>query len=439
MGLTLIEKILKKKSINKRLDNFIYAKIDFCFGNDITAPLAAKIFEKAKFNSVYNPRKVGFFCDHFVPARDQKAANNVKKLKEFAKKFKIKNFYDTNTCGIEHVFLPEKGLVKTGDLVIGADSHTCTYGALGAASFGIGSTDLAAAIKEGTCWFRKPETIKFVYSGKIPQWFTGKDLILYTIGKIGVSGALYKVMEFGGPVIRALGMEDRFTICNMAIEAGAQTGIIEPDKKTVKFIKKVNPRIKKVPLIKSDKDANYYKVMKFDISLLKPQIACPHLPSNVVDVDKLKKVSLDQVVIGSCTNGRLKDLGQAAEALKGKTIKKGLRAIVIPGSHKVYGQAFKKGYLDIFHKAGFMVSPPTCGPCLGGHTGILDKGEVALATTNRNFIGRMGHPESFVYLSNPAVAAASSITGKITHPAEIVKKVPMDERRRMKGRRRLSS
>ncbi len=420
MGLTLIEKILKKKSTNKKLDDFIYAKIDFCFGNDITAPLAVKEFEKANFRSVHNPKKVGFFSDHFVPARDLKAANNVQALKKFAEKFKIKHFYDTNVCGIEHVFLPEKGLAKPGDLIIGADSHTCTYGAVGAASFGVGSTDLAAAIKEGFCWLKKPEVIKLDYSGKRPKWFSGKDLILYTIGQIGVSGALYQVMEFSGPAIKALGIEDRFTICNMAIEAGAQTGIIEPDQKTAKYLEKINPRFKDKPFLKGDKDAQYKKVIKFNIASLKPQVACPHLPSNVVDVDQLKKINLDQVVIGSCTNGRLSDLAQAAKVLKGKTIKKGLRAIVIPASHKIYGQAIKKGYLNIFHRAGFMVSPPTCGPCLGGHTGILDKGETALATTNRNFIGRMGHPESFVYLSNPAVAAASSITGRITHPGEIV-------------------
>lgn len=419
MGLTLIEKILKKKSINNKLDDFIYAKVDFCFGNDITAPLAVKEFKKAGFKSVCDRKKIGFFSDHFVPARDLKAANNVKILKNFSKRFKIKHFYDINICGIEHVFLPEQGLVKPGDLIIGADSHTCTYGALGAGSFGVGSTDLAAAIKDGACWFKKPETIKFHYSGKIPDWFSGKDLILYTIGQIGVSGALYKVMEFTGPVIKAMSIEDRFTICNMAIEVGAQTGIIEPDQKTVKFIKEVKPAIKDIPLLKSDKDAKYNKIFKFDISLLQPQVACPHLPSNVENVDKLKKIKLNQVVIGSCTNGRLKDLAEAAKILKGKIVKKGLRAIVIPGSHKIYKQALTKGYLAIFHQAGFIVSPPTCGPCLGGHTGILDKGEVVLATTNRNFIGRMGHPESFVYLSNPAVAAASSITGRITHPGEV--------------------
>lgn len=420
MGLTIIEKILKSKTVSKKLDDFIYAQVDFCFGNDITAPLAVKEFEKAGFNSVFNSKKIGFFCDHFVPARDLKAANNVKFLKHFSQKFNLKHFYDTDICGIEHVFLPEKGLVKSGDLVIGADSHTCTYGALGAASFGVGSTDLAAAMKEGFCWFRRPEVIKLEYSGKIPPWFSGKDLILYTIGKIGVAGALYKVMEFSGPAIKAFSIEDRFTICNMAIEAGAQTGIIEPDEKTIQYIKKVNPRVRNIPSLASDKDAKYSQIINFDISLLKPQVACPHLPSNVKDVDKLKKIKLDQVVIGSCTNGRLSDLAQAARILRGRRIKKGLRAIVIPGSHKIYREALEKGYLAVFLDAGFIVSPPTCGPCLGGHTGILNEGEVALATTNRNFVGRMGHPKSFVYLSGPEVAAASSITGCITHPAEVV-------------------
>lgn len=419
MGLTLIEKILKEKAIGRKLDDFIYAKVDFCFGNDITAPLAVAEFEKAKFSSVFNRNKIGFFCDHFVPARDLKAANNVKKLKKFAQKLKIKHFYDINTCGIEHVFLAEKGLVKSGELIIGADSHTCTYGALGAASFGVGSTDLAAAIKDGTCWLKRPEVIKLYYSGKPSFWFTGKDLILYTIGRIGVSGALYKVMEFSGPVIRSFGMDDRFTICNMAIEAGAQTGIIEPDQKTARYLKEVDPRLKMNPFLKSDKDAVYNKVIRYDLSGLMPQVACPHLPSNVKSVDKLKRVKLDQIVIGSCTNGRISDLAQAIKVLRGRKIKKGLRAIVIPGSYNVYKQALKRGYLKSFLEAGFIVSGPTCGPCLGGHTGILDKGEVALATTNRNFIGRMGHPESFVYLSNPAVAAASSITGRITHPEEV--------------------
>ena len=421
MGLTLIEKIFRKHSLSKRLEDFIYAKVDFCFGNDITAPLAVKEFRQAGFRKVFDKSKIGFICDHFTPARDLKAANNVKALKEFAKAFKIKHFYDIDKCGVEHVFLPEAGIVKPMDLVIGADSHTCTYGAIGAASFGVGSTDLAAAIATGKCWFKVPETIKFVYKGKFPDWVGGKDLILHTIGKIGVDGALYKIMEFSGPAIKNLGMDDRFTMCNMAIEAGGKGGIIEPDEKTLDYARKVNPKIKNIKIERSDPDAKYSKVINIDVSKLKPQVACPHLPSNVKSVDKCKKVKINQVVIGSCTNGRISDLKVSAKILKNKRVKKGLRAIVIPATPKIYQEAERKKYLEIFHKAGFIVSPPTCGPCLGGHTGILDKGEVALATTNRNFIGRMGHPESFVYLSSPAVAAASSITGRITNPSEVAK------------------
>ncbi len=420
MGLTLVEKILLKHSANKKLEDFVYANIDFCFGNDITAPLAVKEFRQANFKSVFNRNRIGFICDHFVPARDLKAANNVKFLKEFASQYDIKHIYDIDKCGIEHAFLPEAGLLKPLDLVIGADSHTCTYGALGVASFGVGSTDLAAAMKEGKCWFKVPETMKFIYEGELNKWVGGKDLILYTIGKIGVDGALYKVMEFCGPVIKKLGMDDRFSMCNMAIEAGGKTGIIEPDEKTVKYINKANPKLKKVKIDKSDKDANYSDVISIDVDKLEPQVACPHLPSNVKNVSKCSKVKIDQVVIGSCTNGRISDLEIAAKILKGKKIKKGLRAIVIPATNKIYQEAERKKYLEVFHEAGFIVSGPTCGPCLGGHTGILDKGEVALATTNRNFIGRMGDPKSFVYLSNPAVAAASSVTGKITHPEEVI-------------------
>jgi len=421
MGLTLIEKILLKHSLSGKLEDFIYAKVDFCFGNDITAPLAVKEFKKAGFKSIFNKSKIGFICDHFTPARDLKAANNVKLLKEFAKEYKIKHFYDIDKCGVEHVFLPESGLVKPMDLVIGADSHTCTYGALGAASFGVGSTDLAAAIATGKCWFKVPETIKFVYSGKFTTWVGGKDLMLYTIGKIGVDGALYKAMEFSGPAIRSLSMDDRFSMCNMAIEAGGKGGVIDPDEKTLDYVRAANPKLKNIKIVKSDPDAKYSRVINIDVSKLTPQVACPHLPSNVKSVDKLSKIKVDQVVIGSCTNGRISDLAISAKILKGKKIKKGLRAIVIPATPKIYQEAEKKKYLEIFHNAGFIVSPPTCGPCLGGHTGVLDKGEVAIATTNRNFIGRMGDPGSFVYLSSPAVAAASAITGRITNPTGVVR------------------
>ena len=420
MGLTLIEKILLKHSLSGKLEDFIYAKVDFCFGNDITAPLAVGEFRRAGFKKVFDKSKIGFICDHFTPARDLKAANNVKVLREFAKDFKIKHFYDIDKCGVEHAFLPEAGIVKPMDLVIGADSHTCTYGALGVASFGVGSTDLAAAIATGKCWFKVPETIKFIYKGKFPTWVGGKDLILHTISKIGVDGALYKIMEFSGPTIRNLKIDDRFAMCNMAIEAGGKGAVIEPDKETLDYARRANPKIKNIKIERSDPDAKYSKVINIDVSKLKPQVACPHLPSNVKSVDKCNKIRIDQVVIGSCTNGRISDLEISAKILKGKRVKKGLRAIVIPATPKIYQEAEKRKYLEIFHQAGFMVSSPTCGPCLGGHTGILDKGEVALATTNRNFIGRMGHPGSFVYLSSPAVAAASSITGRITNPSEVV-------------------
>ncbi|MCM8830910.1 MAG: 3-isopropylmalate dehydratase large subunit [Candidatus Omnitrophica bacterium] len=422
MGLTLIEKILLKASGKKELSSFVYAKVDFCFGNDITAPLAVKEFLGASFNSVFNPKKIAFICDHFVPAKDFKSANNVKLLREFANRFNIKNFFDINKSGIEHVFLIEKGLVKPGYLVVGADSHTCTLGGIGAASFGVGSTDLAATMKEGRCWFRVPKTIKFIYKGKLKKWVFGKDLILYTIGKIGVDGALYKVMEFSGPLIRNLSVEERLTMTNMAVEAGAKTGIIEPDEATFKYLKQIaNYNYKNINLndLKNDKDAKYENIIEIDVSKLEPQVACPHLPSNIKDVSALRKVKIDQVVIGSCTNGRITDLRIAAKILKGKKVKKGLRVIILPATPNIYKQAEKESLLKIFIEAGCIVAPPNCGPCLGGHFGILDKNEVALATTNRNFIGRMGHPESFVYLSSPAVAAASAIKGRIVHPDEI--------------------
>ncbi|MFH1875598.1 MAG: 3-isopropylmalate dehydratase large subunit [Candidatus Omnitrophota bacterium] len=434
MGLTLIEKILLKASDKRGLSDFVYAKVDFCFGNDITAPLAVKEFLNAQFDSVFNPKKIGFICDHFLPARDFKAANNIKLLREFARRFKIKHFYDIDKCGIEHIFLIERGLIKPGNLVIGADSHTCTAGAIGAAGFGVGSTDLAVAMKEGCVWLRVPKTIKFVYKGKAGKYLSGKDLILHTIGKIGVDGALYKVMEFAGPVIRAMNLDERLSMTNMAVEAGAKTGLIEPDAVTIEYLKKVHGPGSMVHTggrktsaadyrlwtkLKSDADAHYEEIIEIDVTKLSPQVACPHLPSNVKPVEELRDVSLTQVVIGSCTNGRLSDLRAAAKIIKGKKIKSGLRVIIIPATPTVYAAAEREGLLTAFHEAGCIVSPPTCGPCLGGHMGILDKGEVALATTNRNFIGRMGHPESFVYLSSPVVAAASAITGKITHPAKI--------------------
>jgi 3-isopropylmalate/(R)-2-methylmalate dehydratase large subunit len=423
MGLTLVEKILLRSCGKKELRDFVYPRVDFCFGNDITAPLAVKEFVKAGFSSVFDKKKIGFVCDHFVPARDLKAANNARLLKDFSQKYKIENFFDINECGVEHVFLIEKGLIQPGSFNIGADSHTCTLGGIGSASFGVGSTDLAAAMKDGRCWLKVPETIRFVYKGKLSKWLGGKDLILYTIGKIGVEGAHYKVMEFSGPVIEKLGMDDRLSMTNMAIEAGGKTGVVEPDESTIKYLKQIQGKNFKfngsLKELKSDKDAKYKEVIEIDVSQLEPQVACPHLPSNAKPVSALKSVALNQVIIGSCTNGRITDLRIAAKILKNKKVKKGLRVVVLPASPGIYKQAEKEGLVEIFIEANCIVSPATCGPCLGGHMGILDKGEVALATTNRNFIGRMGHPGSFVYLSNAAVAAASAIKGRITHPDEV--------------------
>jgi 3-isopropylmalate/(R)-2-methylmalate dehydratase large subunit len=433
MPYTIAEKILLTHSDKKEIKpgDFIETNIDLALGNDITAPLAIEEFKKTGCKNVFNKNKIVLVPDHFAPAKDLRSANQCKILSQFANSQGIKNYFEVGCMGIEHALLPEKGLVSPGDLVIGADSHTCTYGALGCFATGVGSTDLARAFIDGKCWFKVPATVKFVYKGKLNKWVGGKDLILYTIGAIGVDGALNKVMEFSGPVVRNLSMDDRFAMSNMAIEAGGVTGIIEPDKITFDYIKEVHSpqstvhRKKKrlqaagyklQATLKSDKDAGYERVYEYDVSKLEPQVACPHLPSNVRPVSKLKDVKIDQVVIGSCTNGRISDLRVAAKILKGKHIKDGLRLIVIPATQKIYLEAVKEGFTEIFVQAGGIFSTPTCGPCLGGHEGILTEGERCLATTNRNFIGRMGHPKSEVYLCNPAVAAASSITGKITSP-----------------------
>ena len=421
MGLTLAEKIFLRHSSKKRLEDFIYARVDFAFANDVTGPLTVKQFYKITDKKVFNPKKIAFVCDHFTPAKDLSSANNVALLREFSLKFKIPNFFDINHCGIEHVFLAEQGFIKPGGLVIGADSHTCTFGALGALGLGVGSTDLASAFATGKCWFRVPKSLKFIYKGRLSKWVFAKDLILYTISKIGVDGALYEVMEFSGEVIRRMEMDGRFTICNMAIEAGAKTGIIEPDEKTFRYLRRISPlRIKD---LKSDKNARYEKVYEWDVSKLQPQVASPHLPSNVKSVGELKSVKLNQVVIGSCTNGRISDLRIAAKILKNRKVKSNLRVIIIPATPNIYKQALREGLINVFINAGCLVSPPTCGPCLGGHMGILGEEEVALATTNRNFIGRMGHPKSFVYLASPAVAAASAVKGRIAHPEEVYKVV----------------
>ncbi|RKY31840.1 MAG: 3-isopropylmalate dehydratase large subunit [Candidatus Omnitrophota bacterium] len=417
MSYTIAEKILLAHTGLKNIapGDFVEAKVDFALGNDITAPLAIEEFKKAKIKKVFARNKIALVADHFTPAKDLKSANQAKILAEFAREQKIKNYFEVGCMGIEHALLPEKKLVLPGNLVIGADSHTCTYGALGSYATGVGSTDLARAFIDGKCWLKVPGTIKFVYKGKLAKWVGGKDLILYTIGRIGVDGALYKVMQFSGPVIEKLPMDDRFAMSNMAIEAGARTGLIEPDGITLKYVR---PAPRKFKVYKSDRDAVYEKVYEWDVSKLQPQVACPHLPSNVKPVSQLKNTKVDQVVIGSCTNGRISDLRIAAKVLKGRKIKPGLRLIVIPATQKIYLEAVKEGIAEIFVKAGGVFSTPTCGPCLGGHLGILAEGEVCIATTNRNFIARMGSPKSFVYLSNPAVAAASALKGRITHPGE---------------------
>jgi 3-isopropylmalate/(R)-2-methylmalate dehydratase large subunit len=423
MGYTISEKILlahaDKKAI--RPGEFIEANVDVALGNDITAPLAIEEFKKSGFKKVFDKNKIVLVPDHFTPAKDLRSANQAKILANFAKEQGIKNYFEVGCMGIEHALLPEKGIVYPGLLVIGADSHTCTYGALGCYATGVGSTDLARAFIDGKCWFKVPATIKFVYKGKLNKWVGGKDLILFTIGKIGVDGALYRAMEFSGPVIRKLGMDDRFSMSNMAIEAGGRAGLIEPDEITLDYVKATNKKIwntkkKAWGKLASDKDAEYEKIYEWDVTSLEPQVSCPHLPSNVKPVSELNDIVLDQIVIGSCTNGRISDLRIAAKILKGRTVKKGLRVIVIPATQKIYLDAIKEGLIETFVDAGAVVSTPTCGPCLGGHIGILTEGESCLATTNRNFIGRMGSPKSFVYLSSPAVAAASAITGKITHP-----------------------
>ncbi|MDB4349839.1 3-isopropylmalate dehydratase large subunit [Omnitrophica bacterium] len=419
MDATITQKILAFHSNRKSVEpgEFIEAKIDFCLGNDITAPLAIKEFEKAGAGKVFDNERVALIPDHFTPNKDLKSANQAKILRDFAERRRIRHYYEVGRMGIEHALLPELGLVLPGELIIGADSHTCTYGALGAFSTGVGSTDLAYAMITGRSWFKVPRTGKFIYEGRLNKWVGGKDIMLFTIGKIGVSGALYEAMELGGPVISRLPIDDRFAMCNMAIEAGARTGMIEPDEITLKFVRGRAKRNFKI--YRSDKDAGYTgRCGQWDLSKLEPQVACPSLPENVKPVSRVRNVNVDQVVIGSCTNGRISDLRIAGKILKNKKAKSNVRLIIIPATQKIYMQAVREGLAEIFLKAGGVFSTPTCGPCLGGHMGILAEGEVAVATTNRNFVGRMGDTKSKVYLSNPAVAAASAIKGKITHPED---------------------
>jgi 3-isopropylmalate/(R)-2-methylmalate dehydratase large subunit len=419
MGMTITEKIIAAHTEHQkvRAGQFVYADVDICLGNDITAPIAIEQFETLGMEKVFNPDSIVLVPDHFTPNKDIKSAQNSKLLREFAHKHKIKNYFEVGRVGIEHVLLPEQGIVVPGDLVIGADSHTCTYGAMGIFSTGVGSTDLAACYATGKVWLKVPETIKFIFNGKLNEWVSGKDLILHVIGNIGVDGARYKAMEFSGPVIADLSMDDRLAMCNMAIEAGAKNGIIEPDDCTENY---VNDRAqRKYEFYSSDADCEYQQVYEYDVSNLSPQVALPNLPENVRPVEELSDIGIDQVVIGSCTNGRISDLRIAAQILKDKKVHPSIRLIIIPGTQDVYLEALKEGLIEIFIKAEGAVSTPTCGPCLGGHMGILADGERALSTTNRNFAGRMGHTKSEIYLSNPAVAAASAITGKITHPDKI--------------------
>jgi 3-isopropylmalate/(R)-2-methylmalate dehydratase large subunit len=421
--MTITEKILASHSGKKQVEpgQFILVDVDIALGNDITAPLAIEEIEKLKKDSIPYPEKVILVSDHFTPNKDKESANQCLIVRNFAKKYGIKNFFELGCGGIEHALLPEEGFILPGQLIIGADSHTCTYGALGAFATGVGSTDLAFAILSGKIWLRIPESMKFIYYGKLKKWVTAKDLILYTIGDIGVDGAYYRAMEFEGETIKKLSVDGRLTMCNMAIEAGGKSGIVAPDETTLKYIKSEirNPK-SEMQLYKSDKDAKYVDIKEYNVEKIEPQVAFPHLPSNTKPVSEAGNVNLDQVVIGSCTNGRMEDLRIAAKILKGKKIRPYLRMIIIPATQKIYLQALKEGLIEVFINSGGVVSPPTCGPCLGGHMGVLAKGERCLATTNRNFVGRMGDKESKVYLASPAVAAASAVKGRIAHPEEVI-------------------
>ena len=396
----------------------ILVNLDLVLGNDITSPVAIREFNKLGKDGVFDKEKVTMVMDHFAPNKDIKAAEQCKMCREFCNEKEVTNFYDVGQMGIEHALLPEKGLVVAGDTVIGADSHTCTYGALGAFSTGVGSTDMACGMAIGKAWFKVPSAIKFVLKGKLNKYVSGKDVILHIIGKIGVDGALYRSMEFTGEGLSSLSMSDRLCIANMAIEAGAKNGIFEVDDITLDYIKEHSG--KEPRIFKADDDAEYDEVIEINLSEIKSTVAFPHLPENAKTFDEIGDIKIDQVVIGSCTNGRLEDLIAAAEIMKGRKVAKGVRAIVIPATQDIYLKAMEMGLLKIFIEAGAVVSTPTCGPCLGGHMGILAKGERAVATTNRNFVGRMGHPESEVYLASPEVAAASAVTGKISSPEEVM-------------------
>ena len=420
MGMTMTQKILAAHAglPSVKAGQLINADLDIVLGNDITTPVAINEFEKAGFDSVYDKSRVNIVLDHFVPNKDIKAAEQSKQCRQFACKYQIENFYDVGEMGIEHALLPEKGIVTAGDCIIGADSHTCTYGAVGAFSTGVGSTDMAAGMATGKCWFKVPAAMKFILTGSLPKGVSGKDVILHIIGMIGVDGALYKSMEFTGPGVAALSMDDRLTICNMAIEAGAKNGIFPVDDVTRAYLDGRSQREYKV--YEADEDAEYTDVYEIDLSCLVPTVSYPHLPENTHPVTDARDIAIDQVVIGSCTNGRMSDMEAAYEILKGKHVKKGLRVIIIPGTMAVYKECLKRGYTEAFIDAGCVVSTPTCGPCLGGYMGILAAGERCVSTTNRNFVGRMGHVNSEVYLASPAVAAASALTGYISDPREVL-------------------
>lgn len=420
MGMTMTQKILANAAglTSVKAGDLIMADLNLVLGNDITTPVAIGEFDKIGKGSVFDKTKVALVPDHFTPNKDIKSAQQAMAVRNFANSQAIENYFEVGEVGIEHALLPEKGLVVAGDVVIGADSHTCTYGALGAFSTGVGSTDMAAGMATGKAWFKVPEAIKFNLTGKLPKYTSGKDLILHIIGMIGVDGALYKSMEFAGEGMHTLTMDDRFTIANMAIEAGAKNGIFEVDSLTEQYMKEHSTR--SFSIFKADDDAEYTQIIDIDLSKVPHTVAFPHLPENARTPENWGDVSIDQVVIGSCTNGRISDLQRAAQILSGKRVKKGIRVIVFPATQKVYLEALKDGTLSTLVEAGCVISAPTCGPCLGGHMGILAEGERCVSTTNRNFIGRMGHVESEVYLASPEVAAASAITGKITAPEEVM-------------------
>ncbi len=417
--MTITEKLLAAAAGKDvvRPGEFVNCRLDLVLANDITAPLAIEKLKEIGVQRVFDPERVVLVCDHYTPTKDIRAAEQVKYVRDFAREQGIVHYYEACGGGIEHIILPEKGLVLPGDVVIGADSHTCTYGALGAFATGVGSTDAAAAMATGECWFRVPESLKFIYKGELGRWVTGKDLILHTIARIGVDGAAYKAMEFTGPIIDNLPMADRFTMCNMAIEAGGKNGIIAPDETTRAWVQERARRQWRE--YASDPDAEYAEVYEFDCSSLEPAVAFPHLPENVRPISEVGDVPIDQVVIGACTNGWLEDLRRAAEVLRGRKVAKWVRCIVLPGSYQIFLQAVQEGLIEAFLEAGCVVGPSTCGPCLGGHMGVLAAGERAVATTNRNFIGRMGHQESEVYLANPYIAAASAVAGRIASPEEL--------------------